>query len=321
MDGPNQSLVSSATILNGNAEWVCDASYGCSPCPTAAGQCRIAGSQCICPGVFSTTANSNSSLFQYPVPPFDFNSITIDLANIKTAARTGGGIYLPRSNTVSGYEATGKGYHLKFQSDGTVKVYIVTALTSTWGYNPEAGTYRWDAFTIAAESLYATDTVPAACSAIYAEDNVWPDGVIKGKVVLASANLIDNSGNTNSILGDNITYAANDGTNGFELVSQGNVFLGPQSPDSIELHGIYMAQNGTFERDHYQGNIRTNFKVYGSYISNGRPNETWVDGNGNVLSGYRNTAVYYDASLIYNPPPFVAPIDSNFKIVSWRETE
>ena len=88
MDGPNSSLVSSATMLNGNAEWVCDTTYGCSPCPAAAGQCRVSGSQCICPGVFTTTANSNSSLFKFPVPSFDFNSITIDLANIKAAAQS-----------------------------------------------------------------------------------------------------------------------------------------------------------------------------------------------------------------------------------------
>ena len=318
MDGPNQSTVSSATLLNGAGEWVCDYSYGCSSCPTGSGQCRTASGQCICPGVFTTTANSNSGLFQFPVPPFDFNSITIDLANIKDRAQNGGGIYLPRSATLN---ASGKGYHLVFQSNGTVKVYVITALTSTQGYNEELGAWRNDFFTIASEYLYQTYNIPIACSAIYAEDDVWPEGVVKGKVALASANLIDGSGNTDAVLGNNITYTTSNGDDGFTLISQGAVYIGPQSPDNFELHGIFVGQNGAFERDDYSGNIRTNFNLYGSYICHGRPNETWVYANGTVESGYRNTAVYYDTNLIYNPPPFVASMSPDFKIVSWEEIE
>ena len=288
MDGPNQSLVSSAALLSLNGtttgEWVCDSSYGCSPCPTGAGKCRIASAKCVCPGVFTTTANANASLFQYPVPPFDFNAITIDLAAIKDKAQHGGGIYLPKSNTVN---ANGKGYHLKFQNDGTVKVYIVTSTTRTYSYN----TGEWDYFTIAnnGETPYSTPiyTIPAACSAIYAEDNVWPEGTIKGKVTLASANLIatDNI-DTNIILGNNITYATSSG-NGLVAIAEGSAFIGPQSPDNLELHGIYVAQKGAFYRNDYSGNIKTNFVLYGSYISKGRPNETWVYSDGSVESRWK----------------------------------
>ncbi len=318
MDGPNQSLVSSAALLSGQPEWVCDYSYGCSPCPTGANQCHIAGSQCVCPGVFTTTANSIPGLFQFPVPPFDFNGITVDLGNIKTAAQAGGGIYFPKSTDIN---ANGKGYHLKFQNNGTVQVYIVTAVASTWGYDPAVGYYDWDDFSISSEYLYGTYVIPPSCSVIYVEDRIWPEGVIKGKVALATANLVDLNVNADAILKNNITYASSDGSDGFTLVSEGSVYIGPQSADNLELHGIFVAQTGAFTRNHYPGDICTNFILYGSYISSGRTNQTWVGGGGTVTSGYRNTAVYYDANLIYNPPPFVAAIDPNFKIVSWQEIE
>ena len=330
MDGPNGSLVSSAALLGGAGEWVCDSSYDCgsSPCsssltsqccPVARG-CRISSGQCICPGVFTTTNNSNVSLFQFPVPPFDFNSITIDLGDIKNKAKNNGGIYLPKSNTVN---ANGKGYNLKFQSDGTVKVYIITSLSQTQRNNDCASGSCYDNFTITAEVPYSTPvyTIPAACSAIYIEDNVWPEGVVKGKVTLASANLIpaDNI-DTDIILPNNITYAPGGG-NGLLAIAEDGVFIGPQSPDTLELHGVYVAQKGAFYRNYYSGNIKTNFVLYGSYISNGRPNETWVNGSGTVTSGYRNTAVYYDANLIYEPPAFMPYLTPDFKIVSWQEIE
>jgi hypothetical protein len=94
-DGTNLSTVSSA-----QKEWVCTASFGCGPegvgygfglCPP---ECKIISNQCICPGVFSTTQNSNRDLFSFPVPPFDFNSITVDLAQMKSMAQSSG-LYLP----------------------------------------------------------------------------------------------------------------------------------------------------------------------------------------------------------------------------------
>ncbi|GAH01057.1 unnamed protein product, partial [marine sediment metagenome] len=80
MDGENQSLVSS------NREtWVCTSSFGCSvgSCPS---DCSVEGWNCVCPGVFTTTNNAQTDLFDYPVPSFDFEGITIDLAQIKAAA-------------------------------------------------------------------------------------------------------------------------------------------------------------------------------------------------------------------------------------------
>ena len=187
MDGQNQSLMTSAAVRNNLGEWVCTSSFGCNPCPTGAGRCRISGSDCICPGVFTTTSNPNSSLFKYPVPPFDFNAITMDLAQIKDKAQNGGGIYFPKSVSIV---PGSKGYHLNFKSNGTVEVWVVLALQQTNGYSEEDG-WQQDRFTINNETLYGTYPIPADCSVIYIEDNLWVTGTAKGKVVVASANLVD----------------------------------------------------------------------------------------------------------------------------------
>ncbi len=320
MDGPHNALVSSAALLAANgtttAEWICDSSYGCGVCPTTYG-CRISAGKCVCPGVFSTTGNANPGLFRFPVPPFDFNSITINLADIKNKAGNGG-IYLPKSNTIN---ANGKGYQLIFQSDGTVKIYVITALSQTERFNDCSASHCYDKFTITAKTLYNTYSIPPACSVIYAEDHVWPEGVIKGRITLAAANLIaaDNI-DVDIILANNIDYASG-GENGLLAIAEKSVYIGPQSPDTLELRGVYAAQKGKFFRNYYSGNIRTNFFLYGSYISKERPNETWVNGSGTVVSGYRNTFLYYDPRLVYNAPAFMPYLSPDFKIVNWQEME
>ena len=315
MDGRNQSLMTSAAIRDDVGEWVCTSSFGCSPCPTGAG-CRIEQSQCICPGIFTTTSNPTTSLFKFPVPPFDFNAITMDLAQIKDSAQHGGGLYLPVStNLVPG----SKGYHLKFRSDGKVEVWAVMALQQTYGYSEEEG-WHHDRFTINNESLYNTYTILSDCSVIYVEDIFWVSGTVKGKVVAASANLVDPNIDTDIILPASITYSSYGGSDGLALIAERNALIAPQSPDNMELHAIIVAQKGRFGRNHYPDNFRNTLSIYGSVISNGRVGTKWTSG-GQMVSGYAQRYTYFDQSQVYNPPPFVAHMSSDFKIVSWEEIE
>jgi hypothetical protein len=309
MDGENQSLVTSARDT-----WLCTDSFGCyySSCPTG---CSREGSACRCPGVFTTTHVSNPDLFSYPVPPFDFNAITIDLAQMKSASQSSG-IYLPPSNTIN---PQAKGYHLKFKNDGTFEAWIITALSPTYAYSLEED-WHYDYFTITNEYLYNTYTIPSACSAIFVEDNLWPEGVVKGKVAVASANLIDPNKDTDVILGANIDYSVKDGSDGLILIGERNVLIGPQSPNQMELRGIFVAQKGRFSRNHYPGNIREKLEIYGSIISNGRVGTQWISGS-QVVSGYLKRESYFDANLVYNPPVFTPYIESEFKIVNWQEME
>lgn len=308
-DGENQSLVSSARDT-----WLCTSSFGCryTSCPSG---CTPEGTSCRCPGVFTTTGNSNPDLFSFPVPPFDFTGITIDLAQMKSTAQASG-IYLPPSINLN---PRGKGYHLKFKNNGTFEAWIITGLSPTYAYSLEEG-WHYDYFTINSEYLYNTYTIPSACAAIFIEDNLWPEGVIKGKVTVASANLIDPNLDTNVILQGNLDYTQNDGSDGLALIAQKNILIGPQSPNQMELRGIFVAQKGRFSRNHYPGNIREKLEITGSIISNGRVGTKWISGS-QVISGYLKRESYFDTNLVYNPPVFVPYINPDFKIVNWEEVE
>jgi hypothetical protein len=307
MDGSNQSIVASAV-----QEWNCTSTFNCSPCPTSNG-CHIQGSNCMCPGVFTTTLNSNTGLFNFPVPPFDFDGITIDLAQMKNAA-IANGIYLPPSTTTN---PLAKGYHIKFKSNGTFEAWLITGLSATQSYSLEEGWHN-DYFTIASSTLYGTYTIPSACSAIFIEDDVWLEGTVKGKVVLASANLIDSNVDADVVLTNSLDYSTSTGADAFALVAERNVLIGPQSPNQMVLRGIFTAQKGRFSRNCYPDNTRNNLEIYGSVISRGRVGTQWSGGNCEG-SGYTNRESYFDPNLIYNPPPFVPYIEPDFKIVDWKE--
>jgi len=307
MDGQNQSLVTSA-----KEEWICTSAFGCDPCPTAYG-CWVEGSDCLCPGVF-TTANGNKDLFSFPVPPFDFAGITIDLAQMKTTAQTRG-IYLPPSNQIN---SRGKGYHLKFKNDSTFEVWIITRLSFIWARSLEKPYWHREYSIIAKEYLYQTYNINPNCSLIFIEDNLWPEGEIKGKVTVVSANLLNPNLDTNVVLPANLDYTTFDGSDGLALIGAKNVLIGPQSPNIMKLQGIFVAQKGYFGRNFYLRNIREKLEIYGSIISNGRVGTKWVSGD-QVLSGYLTRESYFDANLVYNPPAFVPYIDPDFKIINWQE--
>lgn len=306
MDGENQSLVTSQ-----QQEWICTSSFGCSTCPTSAG-CRIQNSKCYCPGVF-TTANGNPGLFSYPVTPFDFAGLTIDLAQLKTSAQTSG-IYLPPSLTIN---PQGKGYHIKIKDNGTLEAWIITGLSRTYAYSLEEG-WHYDYFTISNEYLYNTYPIPSACSAAFVEDNIWVEGTLVGPLTLASANLINPNLDTDVILPNSIEYKNSDGNNRFFLIGERNVLIGPQSPNIMELHGIFVAQKGRFSRNHYPGNIRESLEIVGSVVSSGRVGTQWVSGS-QIVSGYKKRETYFDSNLVYNSPPFTPYIEPDFRIIKWEE--
>jgi hypothetical protein len=306
-DGTNESTVTSATD-----EWVCTSSFGCSPCPTGNG-CHIASSTCMCPGVFTTTGNSDPTLFGYPIPPFNFTGLTIDLAEMKEVAQTSG-VYLPPSATIN---SLGKGYHIKFKSDGNFEAWIITGLSTTSAYSLEED-WHYDAFTITNEYLLGTYSVPLACSAIFVEDNIWPEGTVKGKIAIASADFIDPNRETDAVLIGNINYTATSGADSFALISERNILVGPQSPDDMTLRGIFVAQTGRFGRNHYTNNYKDQLDVYGAVVSKGRVGTQWTSG-GHIISGYTDRKTHFDSNLIYNPPSFVPYVESDFKMIDWQE--
>ena len=311
MDGENQSLVTSA-----KQNWLCTDSFGCnySSCPSG---CVREGSACRCPGVFTTTSNSNSDLFQWPAPYFDFESITIDLAEIKnlTLSWPQNKYWPPSTDIDSGAD----GYHLRFLQDGMVEVWVITNLGRTWAYDLEDG-WHYDYFTINSEYLFKTINLDPACSLIFVEDNLWIDGKVKGKVTVVSANLIYPAQETNVVLPGDIEYSALDGSDGLAVVGEQSILISPNSPNNMELRGIFIAQKGHFGRNHYPSNIKDKLEIYGAIVSNGRVGTKWTSGSV-IVSGYRVRENYTDSDLVFNAPAFVPAITPDFQILDWEEVE
>jgi hypothetical protein len=284
--------------------------------------------------VFTTTPNANQGLFSFPVTSFDFNGITVDLAQMKGVA-IANKTYLPPSTTI---DSSAKGYHIIFNPNGTLEVRIITGLSkSTYGgcsnncaYSLEEDWHN-DYFTITSEYMPLTlpneipsnpFSIPSACSAIFIEDNIWPEGTIKGKVSVASANLITPGVDTDIVLLGDINYDPMDdppdNPDGLVLIGENRILIGPQSPNSMMLKGIFIAQKGRFGRNCYPGNSRNSLQIYGSVISNGRVGTKWSGGSCDG-SGYANRESYFDSNLIYDPPSFVPYIEPDFKIIDWKE--
>jgi hypothetical protein len=251
------------------------------------------------------------------VPYFDFESITIDLARVKARALPfPQEKYWPPSTQI---DASGKGYHLKFNQNGTAGIWIITGLTATEGYSLEEG-WQDDYFTISNEYLYKTVTLDPSCSVIFVEDNLWVEGKVKGKTILVSADLLDPAKDTSVVLPSDIEYASSDGSDALAVLGEKNVLIAPNSPDTMELRGIFIAQKGRFGRNHYPNNIKTSLEIHGAIVSSGRVGTKWISGSA-VVSGYRKRENYVDPNLVYGAPAFVPTVNSNFDILEWEEVD
>lgn len=311
MDGENQSLVTSA-----KQDWLCTDSFGCdsSDCPP---DCSIEGDNCRCPGVFTTTDNSHPDLFEFPVAPFDFDRITIDLAKVKDIAdQWPQEYYWPPIDQI---DSQGEGYHLKFLQDGSFEVWVITELQPTWGFSYEEGWHN-DYFTIGEEYLLDTIPIDSSCPLIFVEDNLWVEGKVKGKVTVASANLVDPNQETEVILPGDLDYTTSEGSDGLTVIGEKNVLISPDSPNEMEIKGIFVAQKGRFGRNLYWANIKEKLEIYGSIISNGRVGTKWSSGSW-IVSGYRKRETYVDPNLLYLPPPYTPFVSTDFEIGRWQEIE
>jgi hypothetical protein len=309
MDGSNNSDVLSAV-----STWSCDSSFGCSPTQSKT-------------GVFG--AGTGSALWQYPAASIDFAGIAANFSTLKSYAQNSGGLYFaPASGTQSQ-----RGYHLVFQSDGTVKVYRVSATYSFPGYSSDSG-WATEYGIIKTETLVGTYTIPASCAVIYVEDRAWVEGVVKGKVTLVAADVVNSNSYPDGYLVGNITYTTNDGTAGLTFLAEGNLRIPLNSPDTMTIHGIFIAQTGHYGRDFYTNSssysssqrvgstwasyvTRTSLATDGTVVSNGRTGTSWSCGT--FCSGYASRTDAYDALQALSPPPFTPAAATDYSFITWRE--
>lgn len=223
MDGTHNATVSSAL-----STWSCTSSFGCSPTSNQN-------------GVFG--GGGPSALWEFPAPQVDFNGITIDLSELKTYAVNSGGVYIAPSAAY--------GYRVTFNADGTFDLRKVTGTTQVWGYSLENG-WLQERTVISSTQAPINYAIDAECPVIFVEDDVWVDGTLSGKAVLASADLITAGAERSVILNGDLTYANGSANgDGLTVIGERNVLVGLEVPDVMDIHGVFIAQNGKFGRNHY----------------------------------------------------------------------
>lgn len=294
MDGINNSTVSS-----GQSTWSCTPSFGCSPTTTRA-------------GVFG--AGPNYDLWSYPSAPINFTGITVNLADMQNKAQNMGGRYFGPSGRA--------GYHIIFKADGTFDVRRVNSKQN------EPNGYAWgqQMNILNGTTLIGNYPIPNGCAVIYVEDQVWLEGVVKGKVTLAVADVDTIGRDPSIILNNNITYA--DTNSGLLAIGEYDVLIGLEVPDDMILNGIFMAQTGRFGRNHYVPSMPAAWRVYikrnsltlnGTIVSNGREGTKWVSSTGVYLSGFNTRYNSYDRGLVSNPPPLTPKTSDTYEFIEWRE--
>lgn len=306
MDGTHN-----ADVTSGLTTWSCTSSFGCSPTSNQ-------------DGVFG--AGGPQSLWRFPVPTVDFNGLTVDLAEMKGYATTSG-IYVPPSG--------GYGWRITLLADGTMELRKVVGAIQVWGYSIENG---WAQERTVMSNVQDEDIsiILPECPVIFVEDNVWLEGVVYGKVVVAAADVTQAGVDRSIIINNNITYASATG-NGLTAIAEKDVLIGLEVPDVMTISGVFMAQKGKFGRNHYCENdcsstpgnqglpgtldeyvIRSTLTTNGTVVSNGRIGTKWTS-DGAFISGFSLRYDNFDRALAESPPPFTPTISDDYEFVRWSD--
>lgn len=301
MDGTSNSSVSSSL-----SSWLCTSSFGCSPNSTKN-------------GVFGSGSNSN--LWQYPTPQVDFNAISANFTNLKTTAKSSGK-YWGDGNPSN----TQGGYHLIFNSDGTVTVKHVTKITAPTVYAFVDGTSGTgvDNSIIKSETTVGTYTLPQNCGLIFVENRAWIEGTITKKITVVVADVTSANGSADAILKGNIVYSAFDGSAGLTLITQDDVLIAPNAPDDLTLDGVFIAQGGAFGRNLYDcpGTYepKGTLTILGTTVSNKRTGTKWLNGCGFWGdAGYQTRIDSFDRHMASDPPPFTPAVSTEYELMDWHE--
>ena len=290
MDGVNNSKVTSA-----QETYTCGGETGCNPPQSRAG---VWGS------------GPNNYLWEFPIPAVDFDSISFDFANMRDSAISDG-LYLGPSGS--------RGYHLLF-SGNTVNVRRVTGTNYYSGYASDDGCQRRYQIITSENSIgnYNIADVPI----LFAEDHLWVEGVINGRVTTVAARFPIDSNQMNIWIRDNLTYAQYDNSDSLGLIAQNDIYFVRNLPTNFRVDGALMAQKGKIIRHGYISgcgsssySVRNSLTINGSIISFYK--SYWNFGT-TPSSGFITRTITYNSDMTYFPPPYF-PVTGDFEIISWKE--
>lgn len=253
---------------------------------------------------------------QFPVPAVDFNGITQNLADMKTAAQTASGYYRGASG--------GQGYEIILKTTDQFDIYRVNSvnnLSASCRNNSNSSVAGWGSWTVNSRTLLASNVNFPANGIIFIEDNLW----ISGQIATARLNIgagrfpVNPSTYASIITNSNLLYTNYDGQDVIGLISQNNVNVGLGSDNLFKVDAAVIAQNGRVGRYHYAlqcgtGYTRSRIEVYGMLGTNQRYGWAYTDG-----TGYQTRVITYDANLLYGPPPNFPITASQYDIISWDE--
>ena len=249
------------------------------------------------------------------MPAVDFSSLTSDLADMKSAANSGG-IYLPPSGQ--------KGYSLVFNGNGTVSVYVVkktysdaNALDGYYVSRSEDTDYYQRINP--SSPIQGNYNIPSN-GMIYIEDNVWVEGTVNGRVTVAAAKLPQPASPPIIFIPNNILYATKDGSDVLGLIAQGDIVLSKRAPNNLEIDAAMISQTGLIQVFRTY-DIKNALTIYGSIMNFGYwfDNFVWTTGyNTIVISGYSDTTYSYDTNLLYAPPPHFPFSSSGYQLLKWE---
>ncbi len=294
MDGEGNARMTSA-----RETYICGPEHGCSNEEK--------------PGVWGI--GEDPMYWEFPVDSIDFDSITIDLSNIRDAA-IAEGVYLDPSGNL--------GYLLSFLPNGTFDVYRITGLwPAVWGYN---GTQWVQESNSWSDRTFVQNYAIPENGLVFVEDNLWIDGVVNGRVLVASARFPDVPATNTSIrIQNDITYDVdNHDSSVLGLIAQKDILIPLRSDDRLEIDAAMLAQKGHVFRYYYPDwyapwHLRDKIEVFGSIITNTVWTFSWVSCDTcPVISGYEINETTYDPFLLYSPPPSF-PTSGEYTFISWEE--
>ncbi|MHB0980826.1 MAG: hypothetical protein ACYC5Q_12290 [Thermoleophilia bacterium] len=284
------------------------------------------------PGVWSQNLPSNDpskALWQFPVPPIDFNTVTSDFARLSgLATGTSNLAYVDPT-------APGKahGWYVKLLPNSFYQASPVRDELESKTYSQgsrQGGYLTWD-------PLGAARPYPAN-GVLYANDNVWVEGTnLSGRITIASSGQLNPTGKRDAtsihVVGD-LAYRAKDGTVAVGLIAQNNVEIpmyapcmkgGSLSVMDMEIDAAMIAQQGrefvnfdTFGPSSQWGPRRNKLTMFGSISTKGTPVRMAQAGSGSDYAGFLVGDNSYDSYLLHNPPPYFPTVGS-YQILDWRE--
>jgi hypothetical protein len=157
---------------------------------------------------------------------------------------------------------------------------------------------------------------------VFAEDYLWVEGTVKGRITVVSARFPIASNHMNIWISNNLNYTAYDSTNSLGLIAQNDIYFARDIPSDFKVDGALIAQQGKIIRHGYLPTcgpagtaVRDKLTINGSLVSYQKSYWNFCT---QPLSGFKVREINYDADLLYQPPPYF-PTTGDWEFISWKE--